>query len=59
MECRAFVRRVGHRAGKAALRNAAALLVLVLFLSGCGHGAQAFVVKAVAAGVPSIAPFFA
>ncbi|WNM33452.1 DUF6777-containing protein [Streptomyces sp. Li-HN-5-11] len=34
------------------------MLVYVLVLSGCGHGAQVFVVKAVAAGIPSFAPFF-
>jgi hypothetical protein len=58
MACRAFTQGVVHRAGKAALRNAAAVLVYVLVLSGCGHGAQVFVVKAVAAGIPSLAPFF-
>ncbi|MET8246903.1 DUF6777 domain-containing protein [Streptomyces sp. NPDC005202] len=54
MTFRAFM----QRAGKSAIRNVAVLLVFVLVLDGCSRGAQAFVVKAVAAGVPSLAPFF-
>lgn len=34
------------------------LLVLVLAVSGCDRGTPSLVVKAVAAGVPSLAPFF-
>lgn len=34
------------------------LLVCVLVMSGCGGGAHMFAVQAVAAGVPSLAPFF-
>ncbi|NUP17476.1 MAG: hypothetical protein HOZ81_15510 [Streptomyces sp.] len=47
-----------HRVGKAVIRRIAVLLVLVLALSGCDRGAPLFVVRAVAAGVPSLAPFF-
>jgi hypothetical protein len=50
MTLRAFMQRLAKRI--------ACLLVLVLVLSGCGRDAQLFVVKAVAAGVPSLAPFF-
>ena len=45
-------------AGKSVIRRIAVLLVFVLALSGCDRSAQLFVVKAVAAGVPSLAPFF-
>ncbi|PWI20054.1 hypothetical protein DI272_42220 [Streptomyces sp. Act143] len=47
-----------HRAGKSAIRRIAVLLVFVLALSGCDRGTPLQVVKAVAAGVPSLAPFF-
>lgn len=40
------------------LRRAAFALVCVLISSGCQSDERAFVVKAVAAGVPSLAPFF-
>ncbi|XUL86604.1 DUF6777 domain-containing protein [Streptomyces galilaeus] len=40
------------------IRRIAVLLVCVLVVSGCGGGAHTFVVKAVAVGVPSLAPFF-
>ncbi|WP_427923957.1 DUF6777 domain-containing protein [Streptomyces sp. cg40] len=40
------------------IRRIAVLLVCVLVVSGCGGGAHTFVVKAVAMGVPSLAPFF-
>ncbi|WP_078942697.1 PASTA domain-containing protein [Streptomyces viridochromogenes] len=54
MALRVFV----HRAGKTAIRRIAVLLVLVLALSGCDRDAPVWAVKAVAAGVPSLAPFF-
>ncbi|GHH11985.1 PASTA domain-containing protein [Streptomyces lanatus] len=54
MALRVFV----HRSGKTAIRRIAVLLVLVLALSGCDRDAPLFMVKAVAAGVPSLAPFF-
>ncbi|SDM45190.1 PASTA domain-containing protein [Streptomyces sp. cf386] len=54
MALRVFVRRVG----KSAIRRIAVLLVFVLALSGCDRDAPMFAVKAVAAGVPSLAPFF-
>ncbi|MBZ9638125.1 PASTA domain-containing protein, partial [Streptomyces sp. PSKA30] len=47
-----------RRAGKSAFRRIAVLLVFVVVLSGCDRGAPLFAVKAVAAGVPSLAPFF-
>jgi hypothetical protein len=40
------------------MRRTAIALVFVLALCGCDRDAQVFVVKAVAAGVPSTAPFF-
>lgn len=40
------------------LRRVAITLVCALFLSACTRDARVFVVKAVAAGVPSPAPFF-
>ncbi|GAA3550199.1 hypothetical protein GCM10022295_35350 [Streptomyces osmaniensis] len=40
------------------IRRIAVLLVLVLALGACDRGAPLFLVKAVAAGVPSLAPFF-
>ncbi|MGW0187662.1 DUF6777 domain-containing protein [Streptomyces sp. NPDC003362] len=40
------------------MRRTAIALVFVLALGGCDRDAQVFVVKAVAAGVPSTAPFF-
>jgi hypothetical protein len=54
MTFRAFM----QRAGIAVVRRIAVLLVLVLVVGGCSRGAQMFVVKAVAAGVPALAPFF-
>ncbi|WP_308117105.1 DUF6777 domain-containing protein [Streptomyces guryensis] len=45
-------------AGKTAIRKVAVLIVLVLALSGCGRSTPLLAVKAVAAGVPSLAPFF-
>ncbi|MFF4506810.1 DUF6777 domain-containing protein [Streptomyces sp. NPDC001401] len=45
-------------AGKSAIRNLAVLLVFLLALSGCDRNTPLLVVKAVAAGVPSLAPFF-
>ncbi|MFF4803668.1 DUF6777 domain-containing protein [Streptomyces sp. NPDC001351] len=45
-------------AGKSAIRKVAVLLVFVLALSGCDRSTPLLVVKAVAAGVPSLAPFF-
>lgn len=47
-----------QRAGKSVLRRSAVLLVSVLIVSGCTGSEQLIVVKAVAAGVPSLAPFF-
>ncbi|MFD7275746.1 DUF6777 domain-containing protein [Streptomyces sp. NPDC059862] len=47
-----------RRAGKSVFRRIAVLLVFVVVLSGCDRGAPLFAVKAVAAGVPSLAPFF-
>ncbi|MCF1511175.1 PASTA domain-containing protein [Streptomyces glomeratus] len=54
MTRRAFL----QRTGKSAIRRIGFLLAAVLLLSGCSRNAQAFAVKAVAAGVPSLAPFF-
>ncbi|MGW6961780.1 DUF6777 domain-containing protein [Streptomyces chartreusis] len=54
MAFRVFV----HRSGTAVIRRIAVLLVLVLALGACDRGAPLFLVKAVAAGVPSLAPFF-
>ncbi|WP_338059371.1 DUF6777 domain-containing protein [Streptomyces coacervatus] len=45
-------------AGKSAIRKVAVLLVFLLALSGCDRNTPLLVVKAVAAGVPSLAPFF-
>lgn len=47
-----------QRAGKSAIRKVAVLLVLVLALSGCSSGTPLALVKAVAAGVPALDPFF-
>ncbi|MPY56622.1 PASTA domain-containing protein [Streptomyces spongiae] len=47
-----------RRAGKSAVRRVAVLLAGVLIVSGCGSGPPEFAVKAVAAGIPSLAPFF-
>ncbi|MGW1954492.1 DUF6777 domain-containing protein [Streptomyces sp. NPDC001920] len=47
-----------HRAGKSAIPRIAVLLVFVLTLSGCDRDMPLSVVKAVTAGVPSLAPFF-
>ncbi|MFE4576684.1 hypothetical protein ACFRKC_13400, partial [Streptomyces chartreusis] len=54
MAFRVFV----HRFGTAVIRRIAVLLVLVLALGACDRGTPLFLVKAVAAGVPSLAPFF-
>lgn len=54
MALHVFVR----RAGKSVIRRIAVPLVFVLALSGCDRNAPLFVVRAVAAGVPSLAPFF-
>src|SRR5919198_354750 len=54
MTLRAFM----QGAGKSVIRRIAVLLVFVLALSGCDRGTPLLVVKAVAAGVPSLAPFF-
>ncbi|MCT9076115.1 PASTA domain-containing protein [Streptomyces fulvoviolaceus] len=50
MTLRAFMQRL--------TKKIACLLVLVLALSGCDRNAPLLVVKAVAAGVPALAPFF-
>ncbi|SNX56736.1 PASTA domain-containing protein [Streptomyces sp. TLI_55] len=50
MTFRAFMQRLATKV--------ACLLVLVLAVSGCDRGTPLLVVKAVAAGVPSLAPFF-
>jgi hypothetical protein len=54
MTFRAFM----HGAGKSVIRKIAVLLVFVLALSGCDRSPPLLLVKAVAAGVPSVAPFF-
>lgn len=54
MTLRAFM----QGAGKSAIGKIAVLLVFVLALSGCDRSAPLLMVKAVAAGVPSLAPFF-
>ncbi|MGW2721196.1 DUF6777 domain-containing protein [Streptomyces sp. NPDC001492] len=54
MTLRAFM----QGAGKSAIRKVAVLLVFVLALSGCDRSTPLLAVKAVAAGVPSLAPFF-
>lgn len=54
MAFRVFV----HRSGTAVIRRITVLLVLVLALGACDRGTPLFLVKAVAAGVPSLAPFF-
>ncbi|MPY52500.1 PASTA domain-containing protein, partial [Streptomyces acidicola] len=46
------------RAGKSSARRIAVLLVGVLVVGACDAKPPAFVVKAVAVGVPSLAPFF-
>ncbi|MEV6591369.1 DUF6777 domain-containing protein [Streptomyces acidicola] len=46
------------RAGKSSARRIAVLLVGVLVVGGCDAKPPAFVVRAVAVGVPSLAPFF-
>ncbi|MFD0507426.1 DUF6777 domain-containing protein [Streptomyces chiangmaiensis] len=47
-----------HIAGKSTARRIGFLLVATLVLSGCSKDAHLFAVKAVATGVPSLAPFF-
>ncbi|MHC3474617.1 DUF6777 domain-containing protein [Streptomyces sp. 7R007] len=54
MTFRAFM----QRAGKSAVSKIAVLLVCVLALGGCDRHTPLTVVRAVAAGVPSLAPFF-
>lgn len=54
MTLRAFM----QGTGKSAIRKIAVLLFFVLTLSGCDRSAPPLMVKAVAAGVPSLAPFF-
>ncbi|MEV6542740.1 PASTA domain-containing protein [Streptomyces sp. NPDC051665] len=51
-------RAVVQRTGISIVRRIAVLLGCVLVLSGCGGGAHSFAVQAVAARVPSLAPFF-
>ncbi|MFF3486567.1 DUF6777 domain-containing protein [Streptomyces sp. NPDC002701] len=46
------------RTGKTVVRRLAVLLAAVLILSGCTEQQRLFAVKAVAAGIPSLAPFF-
>lgn len=47
-----------QRAGKSSVRRVAVLLVCVLALSGCDRGTPLTLVKAVAASVPALDPFF-
>ncbi|MFJ2239948.1 DUF6777 domain-containing protein [Streptomyces sp. NPDC087859] len=47
-----------QRAGKSSIRRIAVLLVCVLALGGCDRGTPLALVKAVAAGVPALDPFF-
>jgi hypothetical protein len=47
-----------HGAGKPAIRRIVVLLLFVLALSGCDRSAPLLLVKAVAAGAPSLTPFF-
>lgn len=54
MTSHAFLR----HAGNPAFRRIGLLLAILLVLGGCGTHAQSFAVRAVAAGVPSLAPFF-
>ncbi|MFJ9750371.1 DUF6777 domain-containing protein [Streptomyces chartreusis] len=54
MAFRVFV----HSSGTAVIRRITVLLVLVLAIGACDRGTPLFLVKAVAAGVPSLAPFF-
>ncbi|MFF7853594.1 hypothetical protein [Streptomyces sp. NPDC007904] len=54
MTLRAFT----HRAGNSASRKIDVLILSLLVISGCDAGTPVFDVKAVAAGVPSLAPFF-
>ncbi|MEV6511237.1 PASTA domain-containing protein [Streptomyces sp. NPDC051642] len=51
-------RAVVQRTGISIVRRIAVLLGCVLVVSGCGGGAHLFAVQAVAARVPSLAPFF-
>src|SRR5690242_1789774 len=54
MNIRAFMRGAGIRV----IRRISVLLVLVLVASGCDRDAPLLLVRAVAVGVPSLAPFF-
>ncbi|MFE0519781.1 DUF6777 domain-containing protein [Streptomyces sp. NPDC058954] len=47
-----------QRAGKSAIRRIAVLLVLVLAVGGCDRSPPLTLVRAVAAGVPALSPFF-
>ncbi|MFF6780614.1 DUF6777 domain-containing protein [Streptomyces sp. NPDC012510] len=59
MTIHACLRTCLRKSGKSAARRIAVLLVGVAILSGCGDSAPSILaVKAVAAGVPSLAPFF-
>lgn len=59
MTIHACLRTCLRKAGKSAARRIAVLVVGVVILSGCGDSVPTFfAVKAVAAGVPSLAPFF-
>lgn len=51
-------RAVVQRAGKSVIRRIAVLLVLVLAVGGCDRGTPLTLVRAVAAGVPALSPFF-
>ncbi|MFI8228277.1 DUF6777 domain-containing protein [Streptomyces sp. NPDC085900] len=54
MTFRAFM----QRAGKSAIRRIAVLLVLVIAVGGCDRSPPLTLVRAVAAGVPALSPFF-
>ncbi len=59
MTIHACLRTCLRKAGKSAVRRIAVLVMGVVILSGCGDSVPTFfAVKAVAAGVPSLAPFF-
>lgn len=59
MTIHACLRTCLRKAGKSAARRIAVLLVGTVILSGCGDSAPSLLaVTAVAAGVPSLAPFF-
>src|ERR687891_181509 len=58
MTLRVLVQSAGKSAIRSTNRKIAVLVVFVLALSGCDRETPVSVVKAVAAGVPSLAPFF-